>query len=212
MAKKKIQYNFYNLYLLNLRDWVLNYGFEYEWSKIGDKTWINCSGVDFRNWECLENPYIQKWKSDRLKLAEDILQRGMFAPFFIYGDNKVFMGKHRVWSLWEYNKIAPIEKEFLFLKYPTDPKGVFRGNSASCALEIPGKDFAGKNYTWNSFDQPPELIKVRSYYALYNLILYLGDSLTDFLYNNDIQPSPVINNKEDFEKFLKGEIQLSLKM
>ncbi len=198
-------YNKYHLQLYNIHTIINHYGFKYRWLDVSKEKFLNYTHVSYK-YLLPQDKYLQDVKEDRSKMGEDILQRGMFFPFFYCikdNQNYLFMGKHRLHSLLLYHKQCKFNKKFLFIEYYSDP-----WEKKENSDEIPD-DFP-KLFTWR--DGKFYKVRPKTYCDLNWMLVDNGDSLSNWLYDNNIQPSPIVNDEKLFEEFINKPFNLPLKM
>lgn len=198
-------YNKYYLTLYNIHTLINYYGFQYRWLDISKESFYNYTKASYKHTP-MGNLYLNEIQDDKIKMGEDILQRGMYCPFFYYiknNQNLLFLGKHRLHALLTYYKTNKFNKKFLFLEYYTDPR-----EAKKDSIEIPN-DFPCL-YTWEK--ETYFKFKPKTYYDLNILIMANGDDLSNWLYENHIQPSSIINDEKLFEDFINKPFNLPLKM
>lgn len=203
--------NYYHLFLCNIYTLVNFYGFEPYWFDLGSKKFLNGTRIDFKNFDT-EDKFLLKHKEKKSSMGADILERGTFCPFFFFeeeGKNKLYLGKHRLYSLMLHKKESNINfgREFLFLKSPINPIGL----ELKETIQVPPLPSSFKFYDFDCKGKDYE-VKPDSLQEVYRIVLFTGEVLSNWLFENNIQPSFIINNKVAFEKFIGGEFELEIKM
>ena len=180
--------NYYNIYIYNLFYLIKIFNLKYTWININNEQFYEGVNLSYSyDFSLLEN----SWKN-KILLAEDILKNGMYTPIFYYQFNNkkyIILGKHRIYSLILYNKIKPINKEFLFIELPHTEKKYL------------------SNFLFFYWDNTYPLIKTKifSSFQLINLLIVTGDLLSKYLQLNKTIPSKIFNNKNNFEKWIQQQ-------
>jgi hypothetical protein len=185
-------FNLYSLYQYNIWHLINNYNLKYYWLDISKEKFYN--GIhngtfnDFS--EIKEDPWLQKYSSNKIELAKDILNKGTFTPFIYYiKDNKkyILLGRHRIYSL---NLLKNINKKFLFIELPNiDKKEIYKN----------------KKPLWfysNCVKDPCLESKVCSNRLIFDVLLNTGDTLTPYLWENQCIPFKPFNDEKLFEEWL----------
>ena len=136
-------------------------------------------------------------------MAEDILDNGTFTPFFYMIDTQnnkqIYLGKHRLYSLLLYNQNKKINRKFLFIECPYTLLGQYNYQipekiKQANVLELFGKtgkqDLKIKNFL------PDTLADIN------DTLLYTGDALSLWLYDNNMTPDKIFNDESAFKEFL----------
>lgn len=163
-----------NYYLTNIET-LLNNGCTYEWLKPKDFQRFFTKSCDFNKF-LLDNPYLNQYQNDKIKLAEDILENGTYFPIFARKEQdytRIYQGNHRLYSLMIYDKkIHKIEKQFLFIYFPAPDIKV--------------------NIDWYDFNlQTLEIYKqniVTNYKSIEKRLDHLGGRLSKYFFESDIKP------------------------
>lgn len=202
---------YYLYYLDNIYTLIHSKIMTYSWEKIEDidileeYDWWNL--LMNEDWNPYGNFFLKTYKKEKIKLAEDILKRGMYAPFLGYyigiNENKkkqysIISGIHRIISLKIFSKIQPTNKELLFLTY----------SSIEEELEQPIKLYRFKD----NFEEEPDF-NIKSFKIVSEEIDTIGKIkhlmdffigyMNRFFFESEAPPSPIINDKKLFEFFLK---------
>ena len=165
------------------------------------------------------NPHLTEYKDDPLLLVKDILNNGMYCPFFLgkgmsqkdNGDIEEFFGflngTHRLGALWYYHtNIKKIDKKFLVLvlDYPKEVNKILRENP------IPNYYIAEGRI---------QLICARNYEQIRALFDSNGGAATQYAYRhnksiddnpevlaylNKVMPSKFLNDENLFENLIKN--------
>ena len=103
------QYELYQSELLKYKT-----TWDYAWLTPSELNIID--GYKKNTWEENGNPFLVNHKGDKKGLANDILSRGMYYPFFVKevdGKYYVILGNHRATALKIYEETKKIKKTFL---------------------------------------------------------------------------------------------------
>lgn len=199
--------NYYNCYLHNLRTAINQFGFIPHWLDLNVETIYNNTGKrdDFFD---THDKFLQKYSDSKIKLAEDIINNGTYCPFFFYTDKKtgkklLYAGKHRLYSLMLYKQKRTIPRKFLFLEYPVDQDFNYYDvkNLEKTKAML---------YEFRNTKEVPNVIYYNNVYNACYIIANDGDILSNWLFDNDIKPSEIINNENIFNKFISNEFNLNL--
>ena len=192
----------YSAYKYNIHTLINKYNFEYNWFYIDDYEFRNgAPEVNPYDFSQLNDPFLQEYKDNKIKLAEDILIKGTFTPFLYWEQNGIkvlLLGKHRLHYLLQANKKEKIKRKFLFIKLPYPPHVKIYKNYLFPILWF---DFRSKT---------PERIQPYNYFQLVKLLVVSGDTLSRKLYNSNITPDKIFNNEIEFEKWLKIDIDMPI--
>ena len=198
-------FNRYYATLYNIHTIINHYGFKYHWKDVTKEKFFNYTFVPIEVTPSIDK-YLAEIHDDRLVLGENILQRGMFCPFFFFRQNNqnlLFMGKHRLQGLLKYHKQCKFDKKFLFIEYYSDPWGK-KENAKKIPENYP------KLYYWE--DEKIYKARPKTYADLNWMLVNNGDKLSQWLYDWNIQPSPIINDEKLFEEFINKPFDLPLEI
>lgn len=138
--------------------------------------------------------YLNKYKSDKIKLAQDILLNGTFTPFFgIQHVDKTFeicSGGHRIESLHLLPQ-SEIKRKFLFIYWDTSCERLCE------PIQL---------YT---ISLPFNKIALQTFYTYHEVFINMDalfGSIDDIFPNNLAKPLEVFNDELIFEKFLQERI------
>lgn len=191
----------YECYKHNIFQLIKFYDYKPHWFYIDEHPFYNFTSHKPNNFVDLGDPFLLQFKTVKTDLAADILQKGMYTPFFYYigkkGEKVLLLGKHRLFSLLRYHQtISPIDKKFLFLEVPHNPQSVTK------ELLEP------QNYTnpVYYFDENlyPELKNPKHKHDVDEILLITGDSLSRIIYGCNIVPSPLFNIEGKLEEVAYG--------
>lgn len=211
----------YNFYLYNIHCMINILNYKYEWAKVSSYRFSNFGEYDVSDFSRLPNPFLLDYQNEKIKLAEDILENGMFFPF--YGGKLenpinpelyfIIQGKHRLYALKRYSEtINYLRKEFLFITYPIDVQ-YFRYFSENTKNNIPNDVYM---YNFDFENKKIILKKINSYTDSLKIMDSFGTSLGLYLYelrkqNINIKAINILNNQEDFKNFISSPFNLELK-
>ena len=166
--------------------------------------------------EKITDSFIIDSAPDKTLLAQDIIKRGMYFPFFCAG-KYVLLGYHRLYSLKELG----VDKEFLCVElnpqhmdygtlkyhmatplvnhlYMEIPKGfVLPGDARSDDFLILEKPQYNKDRYFNQ-------VEVSTYRDLIDVLRMTPHMLRDEFYQYQIKPSPLVNDRESFLRWIKS--------
>lgn len=202
--------NYYHYFLFNIKSLVNNYGYIPHWIDLNTDIFINHSGHSHTNFETADK-FLQQYSKEKMGLGKDIIQNGTFAPFFFYYDKEkdkkmLYLGKHRLYSLLLCRKEQVLPRQFLFLESPVDPL-TYHEN------EIDRRKIRrGELYLWYSVENKPILKTEMSLDDVNFTMVITGDTLSNWLFKNKIIPSSIINNEQEFNKFIAEPFTLPLMM
>ena len=123
----------------------------------------------------------------------------MFTPLFYQKLNNKYiirLGKHRIYSLLENNKINPINKKFLFIEFP---------------LYLETENIASKEqwcelYKLRKFNMEPIYRIPENQREIFNFMNISGDTLTQIFYNYKLKPLKIFNNEIEFNNWISQNI------
>lgn len=194
---------YYYCYMISLYQLIHNYDCEWGFYSINEKKFLNGTNLNYE--EFARNKYLETYKNEKIGLAKDILTKGMYFPYFVYGNKseqrdkntiRLALGKHRLYSKLLYQqKYGIINKKFLFIFIPDIlPKRtppifnyyfyLFAGNASLMTDTI----FSGEN------------TDLMTYFDL------AGGRLSDLLINDTIPTNPILNNEELFKQFIESPL------
>lgn len=209
MNLKEVYTLYYYHYLYFLHQFFQNGKWKYEFRNLLNYNFfqygLDVAKADFDNFKY--NPYITTNKKDHSALGKDILQNGMYFPFFCFKDkdlNKrsVLLGRHRLYSLL-LNESLIKNKEFLF-------------------LELPYYSF---HDVYNSEDYIPSIkcITIENHQIVFKILNNQKDTMEAFVtlsdtlpkliypYRDKIKPNSIFNNEKLFKEFIENPFNISLK-
>lgn len=205
MLKKPInlrdRYNYY--YMISLYNLMHTYKCEWEFLTINEKQVLN--GTDLKYDDFHRNPYLQAHENNKIGLAEDIMSKGMYFPYFVYGlpneqpsENSISLalGKHRYYSKLLYQKkYGQINKKFLFIYVPNKLSYVDYLSLSNFFYEFNGAEviLTDKIFTFSQ----RELMK---YFD------HVGGTLSQPLLIQQIETNPILNNEELFKQFIESPL------
>jgi len=209
MNEKEIQeiYNYY--YLHNIYTLINTYNLQWEFLDISNVK--NSFPPDLEdcinngeNFNISNNKYLQKYSEKKIELAKDILENGMFFPFFATKDKEkiiIYLGKHRLYSLKLYMDLYPnYSKELLFIFLP---EGWRRQN------EIP-KSFQGVFLFNLNINQEQAII--HEYPEQWTNVIEncdrFGSLISDFAFDYKLKPNKILNNKQAFIEFINNPLDI----
>lgn len=201
-AKIQDLYNYY--YMISLYNLIKFYNCKWEFLSINDKNFLNGTNLKYDDFSV--NKYLRLYQNEKIKLAEDIINNGMYFPYFVYGlpeeqidDNSVSiaLGKHRYYSKLLYqNKYGKIDTKFLFIYIPSKlPRNTPTGfNNCFYNLDHKGNLTLHDTIFVNS---KTELIKYFDRFGGYLSVLFSDDK---------IKTNPILNDEHLFEKFINAPL------
>lgn len=207
LPMKKV--NYYNCFLYNIHSLVNNFNFTPHWVDLNEETFFNHSGHSHTDFNTSDK-FLQQYSKEKMGLGQDIIKNGTYAPFFFYNDEKtgkklLYLGKHRLYSLLLCRKIQPLPRKFLFLECPVDPLSK-EGLDDSISVSRQ----AGILYSWETTKEIPEICRESNLKEVNKIVLFTGDTLSNWLFDNKVKPSEIINNEEVFNQFIAQEPNLLL--
>lgn len=195
--------NYYELYKNNLKKILTAYNFKYYWLDIASETFYNSIYRACDDFTHTDNQYLLKYQNYKVGLAEDILKNGMFTPIFYMVDDKgrkqIYLGKHRLYSLILYSQNKRINKKLLFIECPYSILGQYN-------YKIP--DDVKQTNVLKLFGSTGQRdLEIKDFYPdtladINDVLLYTGDALSPWLYDNNITPDKIFNDENAFEEFL----------
>ena len=210
MKKTNELYELYNYYyMISLYNLIHEYNCEWEFFNINDKNFLN--GTNLKYDEFARNNYLVKYQDQKTGLARDILQNGMFFPYFIYGSKdeqpdentiRLALGKHRLYSklLYQAKEKTNIDKKFLFIYVP---------NSFSIDRNHrrPSKNPNYHFYILNSNNKP--IIKNDKFASGRALMRYFditGGRLSNEIINSKLATNQILNDESLFQEFINAPL------
>lgn len=191
--KAKIIYNTYYLYQIYIL--IHKYNCTWEFVDMSQYEFINTTKISHTEFNCY-NKFLQDYKDEKIKLAEDLIENGMLLPLYGTKDNNqisIYLGKHRVYSLLCYlKKYGKIDKKFLFIYFPSN----FRH---SCKLEDIGYYFLMGHRHNGPFMR---LVKPKLYKTILRGLDHVGAAISNIYHENKFEISTVLNDEKKFEKFI----------
>ena len=196
MMKNKYFEAYHIKYLMNLHYLINEMGCHWEFIDFDSYNYINGTNLKANDFT-IANAFLLECKDNKIELAKNILSKGVYFPFFYFSKTddtiEVAQGKHRVYSFLLYQKkYQAVNKKFLW-------------------IEIPQIDFAqpyGKDIL-SYFDErvmnmqtiPQDITNGKQ---LYKYLDRQGGSLSAIIkmHEEDILPSPILNNEELFKQFI----------
>lgn len=205
-----MKYNYYHYFLFNIKSLVNNFGYIPHWIDLNEEKFMNHSGHSHTDFNT-KDKFLQQYSKEKMGLGKDIIKNGTYAPFFFYNDiknnkKKLYLGKHRLYSLLLCKKEQVLPRDFLFLESPIDPLLYYENELNRNEIR------QGKIYEWQNTNSAPILKTEMSLKDVAFTVLVTGDTLSNWLFENNIKPSNIINNKEEFERFIKEPFTLPLEM
>jgi hypothetical protein len=223
-------YTMYNIYLNNLKKSPL----KKEWVNPLEKFKFIKNSEDkyILNWEDEKNPYLDEYNSEKIKLALDIKQNGIYWHFGgEYQGDKILLneGKHRFASIlladhcnkWNLNKkflcvVDPIalNKDYIYkvvekkLDKPITMKIPYVSKRSIFKRKVYNKFYNKIQKRYNLKDGINEIKVVTDWESVraYQVwAVFLKDLFYKYKekYNEIIKPSPIINNQEKWNDFIK---------
>ena len=202
---------FYYDYYLNdiLKNYILNYG------TVSFMRPDELTVKESKNripWAKKEDPFLIDSKDDHQLLAEDILWRGMYWPFFCIG-NVVLLGHHRLIALQE----SGTDKRFMCVHLNMEhvPEGTLKYNRPAplpreeimClpdGFKIP-RDARGDEYACIKEQGYAPCIILSTYKDLMDALKAIPHFLAEELYQNpQIMPAPFINSEKEYITWLSA--------
>ena len=109
-------FNYYKAYIYNIHTLINKYSLHYEWLDLNNKFYLGVSNQQYYEYlNSFHNPWLNKYQKNQKNLGADILENGMFTPFFYTvreGKKYIVVGKHRLYSLYVQHLYNPINKKF----------------------------------------------------------------------------------------------------
>ena len=81
IEEQKVQ-DIYNYYLYNIYQMINTLNYKYAWKGAGSGRFCNYGDLDPSDFSRLQNPFLLDYQDNKINLAKDILDNGMFFPFF----------------------------------------------------------------------------------------------------------------------------------
>lgn len=183
----------YKIYITNIYLLLKTYNFHYNWFDIDKEKFYSYYGnpQDFSNDR--SNKTLLKYKDNKIGLAKELLKNGMYFPFFYFTyQNKkiILMGKHRLYSLIQLNKIQPIKQKFLFIELP-----------APWEVNFPLTNYCDCQY-FSSQHLESYNLKIKNYKDITDLLLATGDALGPIIKDLNVKPFKPFNNEYLFEEWI----------
>lgn len=202
----KILNQYYYYYMVSLYYLINEYGCKWKFLNINEKTFLNGTNLRFDAFE--RNKYLKEYENNKIGLAEDILTKGMYFPYFIYGleneqpdENtiRLALGKHRLYSklLYQIKNETLIEKKFLFIYVP---------NELSLLKNIYPKN---PNYHFYTLKEDSAIIRDHYFTESKKLMKFFdltGGFLSNLLLDSSIKTNPILNDPILFEKFINSPL------
>ena len=209
----------YNMFFYNLHIMINKLNFQYEWAPIFWKRYVNFGEYDIQDFGRLDNKYLQEYKETQLDLAKDILDNGMYVPFYggvleqPINPNLFFIlqGKHRLYALKRYlEENEFFDTRFLYIIYPHDIQ-YFRynnNNKEKVKEEI-------KMFQINETSKQIELITVKTYTQSLKIMDVFGGVLGDLIYNyrqegNKFKAPELLTDEQSFNIFINSPFKLNI--
>lgn len=186
---------YYIHYLDNLYDLIRSGIFDYSWECMED---IVIQGDDAKSWDGTGNPFLDNNKDNKICLAEDILNRGMYAPFISYRNGisatgkqiyYVVSGSHRAYSLKLLSQKQSLDKKFLFVYFKPYEEQKYE-------TPLPLYTFDEKSPRKMSITNATDIFDVKI------MTDYFIGFMNRCFFEQNIQPSPILNNEKLFENFI----------
>lgn len=204
----------YDLYLYNLHQMINKLNYKWEWARVSTYRFTNFGEYDVADFSRLPNPYLLEYQNEKIKLAKDILENGMYFPF--YGgklDNPInpelyfiLQGKHRLYSLTRYSEdVDFLWDEFLFITYPIDIQYfrmfMNRKENLPEPIQLYDIDWESGDIVLETFNLYTETLKVMD---------RLGGAMGNHFFELrkqgiEVKAPSVLNNKDEFNEFINSE-------
>lgn len=208
----------YDMFFYNLHIMINELNFQYKWAPIFWKRYINFGEYDIQDFGRLDNKYLQEYKETQLNLAKDILDNGMYVPFYggvleqPINPNLFFIlqGKHRLYALKRYlEEIEFFDTRFLYIIYPHDIQ-YFRMN---CEKEKIKDDI--KMYQLNNETNTVMLMPTYTITQALKTMDFLGGKIGELIYefrkNNKFTVPDILQNKNNFNIFIQQPFTIKCK-
>ena len=204
----------YDIYLYNLYQMINKLKYKWEWARVSTYRFSNFGEYDVTDFSRLPNPYLLEYQGEKIKLAKDILENGMYFPFYGGKIDKpinpelyfILQGKHRLYSLTRYSEdIDFIWKKFLFITYPIDIQyfRMFTNRNETLPEPIQMYDVDQETGTivLETFNLYTETVKVMD---------RLGGAMGNYFYKLrkqgiEVKAPSVLNNEDEFNEFINSE-------
>ena len=196
----------YNNYLYNVYTLINDCGLKWEFLDMSN---INSNYIPSRqdevnngeNFELTNNKYIYQYKDDKIQLALNIANEGMFFPFYCDAIDKnivIHLGKHRLYSIKLYiETYKTFPKKLLFIYLPSDDEQNFNDiylyNYRYC------NDFSAYKLEKQNIQSAIDIIK--------NCDIF-GSVLSALLFDTDIKPHSILNDEQLFIDFINNPFNL----
>lgn len=196
----------YNYYLWNIHYMINTLGFKWCFDNINNYNSIRPIEDILNSFWSDYNPFLRDYREEHLLLAKDILENGMYFPFFsapyIDGGYGIIMGTHRFYSLLRYiNEVDIIDNEYLFIVYPKEIK------SMKEAYEL--KDYDYKNIKLYNYCFGSNSVQKREIFCIEDCIINMdvfGSEMSLLIHKLrnqlKIYPNSILSNKNLFYDFI----------
>lgn len=196
---------YYYYYMISLHNLINTYNCAWDFHSINEKQHIN--GTNLKYTDFTHNEYLKKYENEKIGLAEDILNNGMYFPYFVYGlpeeqENNIIhlaLGKHRYYSklLYQHKNNKLIEDKFLFIYVPDILPKVTHRNLNKYYYK----------FNCNNFDVTiSDNVFVNSRKELMIYFDIVGGKLSRDLAINQIPTNPILNDEELFRQFIESPL------
>lgn len=204
--KKKnatLQDKYYYYYMISLYNLIHTYNCKWKFHTVNEKIFLNGTNLKYDDFS--RNPYLDEYCNNKIGLAEDILQNGMYFPYFVYGlpqeqidqnTISIALGKHRFYSKLLYQKkYGKIDKKFLFIYVP------------NVLPQIPYTVINNYFYIFKNNQLIfSDLIFKHSRQELMKYFDLTGGHLSTFLVKEKIPTHPILNDEELFKQFIESPL------
>lgn len=192
-----MSHNLYQAYISNLKTIINKYPYKYHWFFIDEYKFFNVTSWKANDFN-FPDKFLTKYKNEKIKLGQDILEKGTYSPFFYWEDGQgkkhLLLGKHRLYSLLLCNQQEKIKRKFLFIEYPGDPYDI--------SMHEPFSEPCDAKLYYFDDNQNLYQTQPKSIYEINDILLLTGDGLSSYFFDNNIQPDERINNEQLFQEFL----------
>ena len=207
--KQKLIELYYKYYMINIYNLIHYYKCDWSFDKVPkdkNEIYVQRTRNDHTNF-AVNNKYLIKYKDEKIGLANELHKKGCYFPFFIIKKEQpdhptnIVLGKHRIYSLLNYAKQMPEEKQSSFL-----------------FIHLPNKDTDYEKVTENIFwgytkeELKPVIAQQKHICGLDPMPLFLffdriGGHLSSMIFDNDdIKPNPILNDEELFRQFIESPL------
>jgi len=213
----------FNLRQLLKQDWI-----QFRWMDIDD---LHNRQIHDAEWkDCLDDPYLEKYRTAKIALAKDILDNGTYWPFSIAkldGKYYVYEGNHRIDAIKTYDKFCgwPRDRRLLCILYPDffiiykDKKTYHKVMDSPVKLRMPYVDNPSKPFVEQLMRVGlaklvrPNVVEVtvNTYHDLFDVSQVYPHWLRNIFYEFEqkgsrILPSKIINSEIEWSRFVEGRV------